>query len=264
MESLTLLTYSHSEYSDVWPLVIDGINKIPKLLSRIFACNTNTVNMDDIYRAYNNVVLYNDILTYPQKLIYILSHVNTPYVLLMHDIDICINLDPRKLDSLMNAIKEYKIERCIFGMISKQERLIEVDDILLTNANNSNISSCFYTPYDVGVSIYETKFLIKIMTEFYTISYRDIEFCGIQSFIKSSNIWAFTPTQSCLPIFQIGRPYSNYFTFIHILIRGKWLEPKYYMDLEDIFIKLIIKYDIDINIRGIIQSNHIDINMLRV
>jgi hypothetical protein len=264
MESLTFITYSHSEYSDIWPLILDGMNKIPKSLNRIFACNTNSVDMTDIYNTYDKVVLYNDTLSYPQKLLYILSYVTTPYVLLIHDIDICIKLEASKLESLMYAIISNKIDRCILGMIPKQSLLIEVDTMLLTNASNIGISNCFYTPYDVGVSIYDAQVLRTAMTLFNSVSYRDIEFCGIQDYFKSKNVWAFTPSESCIPIFQIGRPYSNYFTFIHILIRGKWLENKYYMDLEYEFAELINKHMIDINIRGIIDSSHIDIHKRRV
>jgi hypothetical protein len=260
MNELTLISYSHSEYSDIWPLVIDGMRCIPKTLHTVFTCNNNNKDMTKIKEVYNMVLFYDDSLTYPQKLLYILSQITTPYVLLIHDIDICVNFDQSKIDDLMNSITENKIDRCMFGMIQRQHKFIKVNDMLLTDASKPNISRCFFTPYDVGVSIWNVKCLQECMYLFNNVSYRDIEYSGIQKYLETKSVWAFTPTDYCKPVFQIGRPYSNYFTFIHILIRGKWLDTNVYMDLKSEFNRLIDTYNIDIRSRGLIDGSHIQVN----
>jgi hypothetical protein len=164
----------------------------------------------------------------------------------------------------MNTVKTNNIDRCLFGMLSKQDKIINIDDMALTNVSKQDISRCFLTPYDVGVSIWNVECLKECMIKYSNVSYRDIEFCDIQNYLLTKNVWAFTPTETCKPVFQIGRPYSNYFTFLHILLRGKWLLPNIYMELKNKFIELMEYYNIDVTKRGIIDGSHVSINNFSV
>jgi hypothetical protein len=259
MEEVTLLSYSHTDYKDIWDIVINEyIKNNIQIKNRIFAINETNLLEDEkkkLNSFFSNIIFYNDHQTYPQKLIYILQNINTKYVLLIHDIDICINFESIKFNSLMNCIIKNNIDRLILGMIQPQNEIITDNDIFITCAHNRNISKNFYTPYDVGPSIWKKETLINSMNAFNNYSYRDIENSGIQDYLTSKRIYAITRSSNYDSHYQIGRPFSTYFKFLHILVRGKWFESKYYMDLSENFDKIIKEYNIDISKRGLNDSN---------
>ena len=57
MNNITLITYSHTDYSDIWPIVCSYIEHIKDAsIQKIFACNktTHIVNV----RNYDAIVFY--------------------------------------------------------------------------------------------------------------------------------------------------------------------------------------------------------------
>lgn len=258
MDEVTLITFSHTDYSDIWEIVINQyIKNNLQIKNKLFAINDTVLSnnqKEQINRFFSDIIYYFDDQTYPQKLLNILGRVSTKYVLLIHDIDICINFNSDKLNSLMSILLKNDIDRLIFGMIHPQNEIITDNDIYITCAHNRYISKNFYTPYDVGPSIWKTITLYDSMLKFNNYSYRDIENSGIQDYLTTKKIYAITRSPNYTSHYQIGRPFSTYFKFLHILVRGKWFESKYYMDLSQIFDNLIEEYNIDLNKRGLNNS----------
>jgi hypothetical protein len=254
MEKLiTLITFTHNEYSDIWPIVFDTINqKIPNI-PKIIALDKLPENKSVIESLYDKIVLYNPQENYPEKILECLKEVSTPYVLFLHDIDIVINFDINKFNKLLNLVTANSIDRCILGMIPRQPILYtDTDnDIVLTDARLPNISSNFYTPYDVGPSIWLKDTFQKVMNLVRDSTYRNIEYSMIQTYLQKYRIVAMTSSDTYKSIYQIGRPFSSYFTFLHILSRGEWFQSSNYMDLENVFNDIIYKYSINREKRGI-------------
>ena len=56
MEKLTLVSFSHTDYSDIWPMTIEGINKISPEIYKIFACNKSEKDTKEIEKSYNEII----------------------------------------------------------------------------------------------------------------------------------------------------------------------------------------------------------------
>lgn len=154
METLiTLVTYSHTDYQDVWPIVLGQLKKQTMPFSRIFACNETDVDLSAVRNIYTDVVFYKDTLTYPQKILSILEQVTTPYVLFVHDIDVFVTFETEKFAVLLNSILKYSIDRCMLGMVIRQGDVLGNGEVVLTNVSMPNRSPSYVTPYDVGPSI---------------------------------------------------------------------------------------------------------------
>jgi hypothetical protein len=254
MTSISLVTYTHTDYSDLWPLVFEGINKVNNI-EKVFACNNTDINIDNIKNFYNRINLYDDKLTYPKKILSILENINTEYIIFIHDIDIIINFNNTEFLNLMYFVKNYSIDRCIFGMVPKNTDIYNIGNISLSDARRPNITANFLTPYDVGPSIWKVSCLKEALSLVTHCSYREIEYSPIQEFMQNKKVVAFTTSSNYSPKYQIGRPFSEYFSFLHLLSGGKWFNPDCYMDLKNEFNVLIQKYNINVNLRGVISNN---------
>jgi hypothetical protein len=123
MNNLTFVTFTHSDYKDIWPIMVDGIEQSNLNFKKIFATNKNE-NSTKICQIYDQQVEYDDNLTYPQKIVKILEYVKTPYVFFVHDIDVVIKIDLIKLNKLLELIIENNIDRCSFGCFKKQNTAV--------------------------------------------------------------------------------------------------------------------------------------------
>ena len=256
MENLTLITYTHSDYMDIWPLVIDAITTSNIKCRRIFATNDAEIAKKHI-SGYDKIIEYTDTFTYPQKIIEVLSSVETSYILFIHDIDIIVNMDTVQLCKLVELVVTNSIDRCSLGAFNKQNNVLVNGDISITNIGRPNISPQYCTPYDVAPSIWKVSTMIEAMTHVKECSYREIEESQIQQFLCNKKIFGLSVNNNAR-IYQIGRPYCTFFTFLHILLRGQWMHSRYYMDLEQPFLQMIRINKIDISRRGIIETPHLD------
>jgi hypothetical protein len=149
-------------------------------------------------------------------------------------------------------------------MIPRQSILYTDNDIVLTDARLPNISSNFCTPYDVSPSIWLKDTFQKVMNLVRDSTYRNIEQSMIQNYLQEYRIVGITTSDTYESIYQIGRPFSSYFTFLHILSHGNWFQSSIYMDLENDFKNIINKYSINIEKRGITNAPHINVNPNRI
>lgn len=255
---LTLVTYSHSDYKDLWPIILDGVSKNPIPICKVFACNTKPDNDKPILDIYNKIVFYDDFKTFPEKVIQCLEQIQTPYVLFVHDIDIFIHFDSNALNKIMSFVSSENVDRFILGAIKPNQMIIDVDGILITPINGRGLSDHFYTPYDVGPSIWNVKTFIEGLESVKTVSYREIEDSSIQSFLLGKKVYANTNhinKPKYKSIYQLGRPFPDFCSFLHIVIRGKFLPSHFYHDLETVFLELIKTHNIDMEKRGINKTH---------
>jgi hypothetical protein len=62
-------------------------------------------------------------------------------------------------------------------------------------------------------------------------------------------------TPICKTVYQLGRPFPEYCSFLHLVIRGKFLPSHFYNDLERTFIDLINQHSIDMTKRGVFNDH---------
>ncbi len=255
MSSITLVTYSHSEYDDIVPLTQEGVRKIQVPgMKKVFASNLPLTSKE----GYDSCIQYTDSLTYPQKLCEIAAAIQTDYIFLLHDIDYVVGFNNELFENVNTLLTRHSIDRLCFGMVPAQSTVLQEGPIHITNMNKQNITPNFYTPYDSTPSIWRTECLLQAMGNESSFTYRTVEFSGIQDFLCTKNVYAFTPSPSYSSVYQIGRPFSSEFTFLHLLTRGMWLHSRYYMDCEKQFQELLQKFSVDISKRGILDTPHLD------
>lgn len=251
---ITFITYSHTDYQDIWPLTFHGIkalNNIP--MRKVLAMNTSSIK-PTIQGVYDDILTYDDTLQYPAKVAQILEQVKTTYVFFVHDIDVILNFNTEQFNLLFEIIQTYDMDRFFFGLFKPMGEQIKVGRFNLTEAKSSPI---YFHPYDVGPSIWKRSVFLDMMTNYKSETYRTIETSKIQEDLSEYRCFAFAPSLYYNPYFQLARPVSSDFVFCHILASGKWFPFHVYMDLQLQLKKLLDLYKIDTSIRGVGNGDHL-------
>jgi hypothetical protein len=246
---ITYVCYTHSDYSDIWPLVFGQIANLVKLPKIVYS---NEIKNHPFDRA----LIYDDTKTYPQKLVDLCNEVNSKYIVLVHDNDLVMNFNNELCQDYVEEMELKQIDRLMFGILKRREnneRFVKAE---------KNMTSHFLTPYDVGPSIWKKDALLKAMSTELNTSYRQIEFGNIQNWVEENlNVMGLTSDKTSTTLYSIGRPFNSEHAFCHILCQGKWLEFYTYMDYYFLLPKLLEYYKIDISKRGILyEQYHIDVN----
>ena len=251
---LTFITYTHTEYSDIWPLTFDGVRHLEQIpIEKVFVCNTEDVG-EEVITHYHSVISYDDKLSYPARVASCLEHITSEYVFFVHDIDVILKFDTSLVSHILDTIKRYSIDRLFFGMVKPCADMIHTDTLSLARAKHSPI---FALPYDVGPSIWKRSVFLDMMKKYSNETYRTIETSGIQTELSSYRCYAIAPSPHYFPLFHLVRPMSSTFVFLHILASGKWFDPICYMDLQLDLIGLLQKYNISMSTRGIGSGFHL-------
>jgi hypothetical protein len=245
MENITFLFYSHSDYSDLWEILKDVTSQlIPKNYKRLVAINANAPTQPI---GFDGVLRYDDSLNYSDKVLLLMNQITTEYVAFIHDNDLMMNFSDVIFTDLLTIIKNNNIDRCIFGIIGRNNGTIHHPYFNLVDAKTTQTSR-FCIPYDVGPSIWKVTAFKSALTAIPNTSYRDIEQSDIQNYCKTNlKIYGFANDDTKPAYYVIGRPFSESFQFLHIFVRGKMYEPYVYMDQEANFIALKNKYPILLN-----------------
>lgn len=257
MDSITLITYTHTDYADIWPLVFHGLSCLPPL-KKVFACNASSGMPNYPTELYDGYIFYDDTYTYPQKLLQILKQISTPYVLLVHDIDVFLHIDHDMFKALCNTVVKKQMDRCSLELFPSKEGDMFEGGIRFTRAT-PDASPVYLSPYDVGPSIWKRSTLQEAMAAFQTETYRTIEFSGIQGFLKEKDIWAVAVSPDYNAIYQISRPFPSFCCFLHILAGGRWYPPHIYQDTTQILWYWFEQFHIDPLIRGFGNGDHLDL-----
>jgi len=253
MEDITFLFYSHSDYSDLWEILRDITPQlIPTKYKRLIAINANAPNQPT---GFDGVLTYDDSLNYSDKVLSLINQISTEYVAFIHDNDLMMSFSNVSFTDLFNIIKTNHIDRCIFGIIGRNNGTIHHPHFNLVNSKSTETPH-FRTPYDVGPSIWKVAAFKSALAVVPNMSYRDIEESAIQNYCTEHlNIYGFANDDTKPAYYVIGRPFSEPFQFLHMFVRGKMYEPYVYMDQEAIFIDLKNKYPILLN-RPIAENSY--------
>jgi len=237
--SLVFLFYTHSDYSDIWTIVSDTSQIIPKNYKRLIAINSNSPTQPS---GYDGIITYDDTLAYSDRVLSILNELDAEYVAFIHDNDLLMSFSDTIFIDLFSIVRNYKIDRCIFGIIGDNNGSIHHSQFSLVKSTNTQTPH-FLIPYDVGPSIWKVQSFKDGLSLIPNTSYRDIESSAIQKYCgEQLNVYGFALNDPNRPYYVIGRPFTETFQFLHLFVRGKLYESYVYMDQEDNFKTLMSKY----------------------
>jgi hypothetical protein len=249
--SCELIVFTHSDYQDIWPIVLDSLNAYVKGIPVGIAVNSKA---DTSIFTNLNIYTYDDSNPYGQRLVDVCQQITSDYIFLYHDVDILMTFDTEKCKQIVSWMEVNQVDRFLMGVLPSKTFRETLGDIPI---GKSGPGTCdwFTTPYDVGPSIWNRKTLFDLMSKHRTETYRTIESSAIQEDLSTKNVYGFC--KGNFPIFfTIGRPYSGYFAFCHLFVRGKWIPPLAYQSFVDFFVSLPEKYQLDIEKRGIADFYH--------
>ncbi len=238
-DTLYNIVYSHSDYSDIWPLYFGQTkkyfnNEFPKI---IFS-NQNSNKISKDYK----LITYKDAQTYPERLIECFGKLNAKYCIFSHE-DMFLYDYPKNdiLDKYIKAMQENR-----FDFI----RLIKGGD-------------CVYKESDIDKTLFEldgkkSKWIFSIQPIIWKID----SLVKILKKHKKDNIWELEEKaqKTCKKLkikgaFSFGEGKkrgihhfdNNVYPYIATaIVKGKWNISEY----SDILPKLLEEYNIDYKIRG--------------
>lgn len=245
-----ILIFTHSDYQDIWPIVVDGLRKNALEAVVHFAVNSSadTSNLPGVKYTYD------ESKPYASRLCEVLEKIQAEYVLFFHDVDILIDFDKERFSTLLEWIVQEKIDRFYLGVFGSNRLVKKLGDLPI-GISGKNVCEWFTTPYDVGPSVWNKKTFLELMTQFNQETYRSIESSGIQEALLHKKIYGFCKVD--IPVcFTVGRPFTEWFSFCHILVRGQWIPHEAFQSYSDFFLEIPEKYKIDIGKRGVAEFYH--------
>lgn len=245
---IRLVIFSHSDYCMLWKIIEDYIKDLGAL-DPIFVCDRTTLPKPKHFKEY---IEYDEKRSYFSRWLYdILPHIQTEYILIVHDVNIILHCDIQFITKIAYIMKEHQIDRCSLNVFKGSDR-IDMNDISLCNLQTAIGKT--YTIYDVCPALWNTDSFRKLVSVFPYESYRNseqnqelISFCrnhyktyGIQK--TDENIF-----------YCLGRPYTNHFKILHITTQSEITYPiDVYMDSKDDFQRMAEMY----NLTDRIKINH--------
>lgn len=249
----SILIYTNSAYSYLWPIIRDYCNKYFCNLKVYIGTNKQILN-------FARELIYDEKDNYTKRLLTLFEQIDEKYLLFIHDVDILINLNLNILPEYLECIEMNNIDRLSLGVFNQNNNeIIKHKNIQICNIGNIN-SKNFITPYDVAPSIWNLKSLTTFFKNFSTSNY-DLEFNPnaqnyFKQFMKSYGI---QKNENINLVYHRGFVYCEDFNFLHITIKGKALPLKYYYDLQQIFLKYLKDYNLNFEEH---QDSSIDKNIL--
>jgi hypothetical protein len=254
MTDISFLFYSHSEYNDLWPILIDTLHKLPTSCKKYIGVDRNDISG---LEGFDTVLCYTPSLPYPQKVLSLLEQITTPYVVFIHDNDLIMNFNTDSFSQLMDRIRTESIDRCMFGIVNSTPDTSQT--IVLQQVNHYSCPT-FMVPYDVGPSIWKTESFKRALASVPDATYRNIEQSTIQDFCNTHlKMYAFLSHERVY--YVMGRPFPKQFQFLHLCVGGNLYEEPYYMDQRENFIHLKQRYPAILK-RKTVTSNHISFHRL--
>jgi hypothetical protein len=228
------VVYSHSDYDDILKIQLDYISNF-----------LNPTLIFNKKKYFYDTFIYNDNLTYGERIFSSLINIKEEYVLFLHDIDIILNIDLEYIKNILAIMKINNIDRVDL----KHQNLLKKDTILLNDEislNKTKYPEDQYV-YNVNPCIWKTKSMIKTFNIFRNESYRTIEHSQIQNYC--SNNFNFY-TVSSKKYINMGY-YNCYeqFKYLHISHYGQFMpddvsKNKMSIQNNEIYKNIINKYNL--------------------
>lgn len=260
------IVYSHSDFEDILKISSDYLSIVK---NKTLLINKNDKNLSEIYSKFNNVIFYNDELTYSDRLNNSLKYIDAEYILFTHDIDILLNKDDIILNKLVKIMQLENIDRIdlqvngsdttkTFIKISKDNDINEWERLNIDNLNDYDYYLGLHTDprtyiYNVNPSIWKKSSFKELMLKFKTRTYRDIEYDDVQDYCTKYKICNLFSKK----ILECGYfKCLSFYKYLHITHHGKLLRydgtsktefNQSYIDVNEEYSKIIINYNLKNN-----------------
>ena len=235
LDELVIIIYTHDSYQDVFDICIKLHETYSKSIDIIIFSNT-IMNND-----YPNI-LYDDSMTYPERISYCLNKIPYKYkhIILSHDWALMydyINLN--KMIKLIIFMKNNNIDQIRLLNASCGSTQLEIYNNVYQIGNDGLL-------FSLQPTIWNTNTIKKITSENKEFGYRNIEL-GVQYYMKQFNNCFYYEGEERFR--NTGHHKSNVYPHIHALSYGRWI-----INENESYIQDIIKnFNIDVNIRGTIN-----------
>jgi hypothetical protein len=264
LKDLTLIIFTNSDYHYLWNVIDDYINKIDSTYLKKILCyndnysSNNSSNLE-FPKKFDDYIPYNGNINYSKRWIEILPKITTSHILIVHDIDIILNLDLDKLAIFFNMVKYHNIDRLSLSLFLGSE-IINSELSNNSNMNNNKYYICnlknvvntrHYVPYDVSPSIWNKNTFLQLISLFPNETYASSEqnqnlqfYC--RNNLKCYGIHTFADNTCYYPKYCRGLVYSNIFQFLHITTKSQLLLPyEIYMDCKTELLEILKKYNLE-------------------
>ena len=241
---MNYIIYGNTSYLDVLQIQTDYMVGRGHLTLFIDA---NTKDLGELYSRYDNIVFYNNNDQYAKRLLTCLSKIQDEYFLLIHDIDILINVDNSILTKLRDLVVSNGFDRLDLKYSENKisSNSIEIDDLTLVKQDNPQDYI-----YNVNPSIWKKEALVDLLSSFPYKTYRSIEEMDVQNFSMKYNVFKIHASNHLdCGYFKV----LNFFKFLHISHGGKLLPlnnsfttpyGQSYIDASDEYAKIVYKYNL--------------------
>jgi len=249
-----LVIKTNSAYSYLWPI----INDLTKTFKKIYILLDENSN-NFIFNKNIICVKYDVNDTYATRMYKFLLNINYSYIILIHDVDLILNFNFKKINEYFELVKNNNIDRLSLGVFNGND-IIHNNNISICKLQR-NMSKNYLTPFDYAPSIYNKKFLLSLYFVFNKESYKTMELNDqVQEFIFNNfKSYGIQNNSNLKLIYHRGFVYTEDFNFLHITVKGKFLKEEGYYDLRDKLNELKNKY----NLFFIDETNYIpDKNVL--
>ncbi len=239
---MSLLIFSHTDYSLLWPIIEESIEKCKiQNLNKIFCCNETKIIKPKGFEKY---IEYDKNLCYAKRWTdNILPFVESEFILILHDVQVIINFNEKFITNIIEIMNKNNIDRCSLNVFNGID-LIEKNNETLCNLNSA--SGKTFTPYDVSPSIWKKNSFKTLFETFPEETYRTSELNDfLQTFCKD-NFKCFGLQKNYKKIYYcLNRPHLDDFKILYITIKNEITFPlEVYMDAKDDFLYYSNKYNL--------------------
>jgi len=262
MKEINYIVYGHTSYLDILEIQSDYIRNYGNVTLFL---NSNDLELDGLYAKYDRVIFYDDNVQYAKRLIHCLNQIDDEYFLLIHDIDILLDVDEDIISSFYDFMKSRNVDRVDL----KQSPNLNVPNVievvkdvsvdLWPTINTNDMGDGIHLVkqedprdfiYNVNPSIWKRESFLQLLNTYSDKTYRTIEGMDVQNYCKRLNVYKLYSKRAidcgyfiCLDIFK----------FLHISHSGKLLRltntfttehNQSYAPISDEYIKIVNNYNL--------------------
>lgn len=240
--NICILLHTHSDYSDIWPIMLKRLEIYGPNYDLYIVSNTNIIGFDK-----EKIIYYDPDTPYANRIYLATCTLKYKYVLLMRDSDILVGpTDFDMLKLIENTILKYNIDSVRLN--NSGIDTLDLDnhienDCYIINKNSHYLFSLYPT-------IWNRLSLNELMYKFKDYKYYDMECETVNEYCKKF-INCFVYNKIC-KLRQHNEYYAHIVKFIHILQHGKWT----YVHDTDYVLEIEKEFTIDLTRRGFHNSSY--------
>jgi len=261
MKKINYIVYGHTSYLDVLKIQTDYITGRGNVTLFV---NSNDLELSDLYAKYDRVIFYDDTVQYAARLIHCLNQIDDDYFLLVHDIDILLNVDDDVILKFYEFMKLHGVDRIDLKHTNNitGDNVVRVGNTPVveweTLPSNHITEGIFLIPqlnqndfiYNVNPSIWKRESFLELLNRFPDKTYRTIEGIDVQSFATKFYVYKLHSNENIECGYFIC---LNIFKFLHISHSSKLLTlndsfktayGQSYAPIGEEYKKIVEKYDL--------------------